>query len=199
MTIMSWTQRIIEATGARPEPRDIDWKPVEAELSTTLPPDYRELWSLLGGGYYSGFLWLLQPCSDAATEGLFYSWRWDRVFHPEYAGLYAPYDLYGGPGRPGLLGWGRDQTEGEYYWLADAETDPAAWPVVARTDGAEPWHRYDMSMSEFIYHLLTDHDFKPFTVAATTARPFLLPEGVQITTVKEWNAWANRTDGTPTP
>lgn len=56
-----------------------------------------------------------------------------------------------------------------------------------------------MSMSEFIYRMLTDHDFEPFTVAATTARPFVLPEGVQITTAAEWNAWANRTDdGGPT-
>ncbi|WP_426513263.1 SMI1/KNR4 family protein [Dactylosporangium sp. McL0621] len=198
MTIMSWRQRIIEVTGARPEPRDIDWTPVEAELGTTLPPDYRELCSLLGDGYYSGFLRLLQPRGEAAaTDGLLYSFRWNRR-HPEYAGLYAPYDLYGGPGQPGLLGWGSDQTEGDYYWLADAEVDPAAWPVVARKDGIEPWHRYDMSMSEFIHHMLTDHGFEPFTVAATTARPFLLPEGVQIATVEEWNAWANRTDGSPT-
>jgi hypothetical protein len=63
--------------------------------------------------------------------------------------------------------------------------------VVARRGGIDPWHRYDMSMSEFIYRMLTDHDFEPFTVADTTARPFLLPEGVQITTADEWNAWAN--------
>lgn len=192
---MSWTQRIIEVTGARPDPRDIDWTPVGAELGTTLPPDYRELCSLLGDGYDSGFLRILQPLGDAATDGLLYFWRWNR--DPKYARLYTPYDLYGGPGRPGLLAWGDDQTEGQYYWFADAETDPAAWPVVARKDGADPWHRYDVSMSEFIYHMLTDHDFMPFTVAATTVRPFLLPEGVQITTVEEWNALANRTDGSP--
>ncbi|GIH20575.1 SMI1/KNR4 family protein [Rugosimonospora africana] len=194
---MSWIQRIIEVTGARPERRDIDWAPVEAELGTTLPADYRELCSLLGGGYYSGFLRLLQPRREAAaTDGLLYSFRSNRR-HPEYAGLYAPYDLYGGPGRAGLLHWGSDQTEGDYYWLADARVDPAAWPVVARKDGIEPWNRYDLSMSEFVYHMLTDHDFEPFTVAATTARPFMLPEGVQISTAEEWNAWANRTDGGP--
>ena len=56
---MSWTQRIIEVTGARPDPRDIDWSPIEAELGTALPSDYRELCSLLGGGYFSGFLRIL--------------------------------------------------------------------------------------------------------------------------------------------
>ncbi|WP_203863152.1 SMI1/KNR4 family protein, partial [Plantactinospora mayteni] len=170
-------------TGVRPEQRDIDWTPVEAELGTRLPTDYRELCSMLGGGSYSGFLRLLKPDgAAAATDGLLYSWRWHQ-HHPEYAGLYTPYDLYGGPERQGLLCWGDDETEGEYYWLADAGTDPATWPVVARKDGIEPWYRYDMSMSEFIYHMLTDPDFKPFTVAATTVRPFVLPEGVQITTV----------------
>jgi hypothetical protein len=198
MTIMSWTQRIIEVTGARSEPREIDWARVGAELGTALPSDYRELCSLFGGGFYSAFLRLLQPVVDvAATDGLLYSWRWNRN-HPQYAHLYAPYDLYGGPDRPGLLHWGADQTEGDYYWLADAATDPTAWPVVARKDGIEPWHRYDMSVSEFIYRMLTDHDFKPFTVADTTAKPFLLPEGVWITTAEEWNAWANPTDDSPT-
>ena len=65
---------------------------------------------------------LLQPRGEAAaTDGLLYSFRWNRR-HPEYAGLYAPYDLYGGAGQPGLLVWGSDQTEGDYYWLADAES-----------------------------------------------------------------------------
>ncbi|MEV6843619.1 hypothetical protein [Actinoplanes sp. NPDC051411] len=183
---MSWTQRIIESTGATPRPRDIDLAPIEGELGTALPADYRELCSSLGGALYNGYLSVLQPVGD--VDSLLY---WLRVVRGN-AGLYRPHVPYGGPGQPGLLQWGTDQTEGEYYWLADAGADPDSWPVVARKDGVDPWHRYEMTMSEFTFRMLTDRDFTPFTVAGWSERPFVIPEGVEINTAEEWNAWANR-------
>ena len=196
MTIMSWTQRIIEATGARPENRKIDWAPVEAALGTPLPADYRELCESFPGARYSGYLWLHEPTESPFPEGLLYSWRW-HLRHPQHTHLYEPYPLYGGPGRPGLLRWGNDQTEGEYYWLADATADPASWPLVARRDGIEPWHEYRIGMSELIHRMLTDHDFTPFTVAHTTTTPFILPETEDITTAEQWNARAHGTGDGP--
>ncbi|MDO3700264.1 hypothetical protein Q3W71_01030 [Micromonospora sp. C28SCA-DRY-2] len=44
----------------------------------------------------------------------------------------------------GLIQWGGDQTEGEYYWLAERAVEPDRWPVVARWDATEPWHQLDM-------------------------------------------------------
>ncbi|MEU4564278.1 hypothetical protein AB0F72_38345 [Actinoplanes sp. NPDC023936] len=81
-------------------------------------------------------------------------------------------------------------TEGEYYWLADARVDPYTWPVVARKDSLEPWHRYDIGVAEFLHRMLTEHDFTPFTVAGTVSTLFVLPEGVTITSPEEWNFWA---------
>jgi hypothetical protein len=192
---MSWTERITDATGSRPQPRDIDLAPVEAELGTALPGDYRELCSLFGRGLYSGFVQIMQPGGAGDVDSINSWWRSGRravETLPGGAGLYQPYELYADPGRPGLLCWGGDQTEGEYYWLADAGADPNTWPVCARNDADDPWHRYEMTRSESHFRMLTDPDFTPFSVAGTTARPFILPEGVQITTVEEWNAWANR-------
>jgi hypothetical protein len=112
---------------------------------------------------------------------------------PGIARLFEPYPLYGGPGQAGLLQWGSDETEGQYYWLADAGVDPLQWPIVARKSGIDPWRRYDISLAEFVYRVLTDHDFKPFSVAYATTTPFILPPGVTISSEEEWNAWAHRT------
>lgn len=90
-------------------------------MSARLPRAVLAAWRRL----YSGFLWLLQPRDEAATDGLVHFWRGQQR-HPEYARLYTPYDLYEGPGRPGLLHWGADHTEGEYHWFPVAEVDPAA-------------------------------------------------------------------------
>lgn len=63
-------------------------------------------------------------------------------------------------------------TEASYYWLADVSKDSEEWPVVARTDPLEEWHRFDMGPSEFICRVLTDGEFRPFSIVRNVARPF---------------------------
>ncbi|MEU8239141.1 hypothetical protein AB0C07_12915 [Actinoplanes missouriensis] len=183
---MSWVERIAEVTRARPDRRDIAWAPVDAELGAAVPSDFRELCALFGDRYFNGFLRLMSP---TAEDGVLYWFRTHRR-NSRYDHLYAPYEMYRGPDQPGLLRWGDDMTEGEYYWLADARVDPGRWPVVARRDGLEPWHRYEIGVAEFLHRMLTDDGFTPFTVAGTASRSFVLPEGVMITSAEEWNFWA---------
>lgn len=63
-------------------------------------------------------------------------------------------------------------TEASYCWLADTSKRPEEWPIVARTDPLEEWHQFDMTTSEFIYRVLTDRDFRPFSIARKVERPF---------------------------
>ncbi|MEU4564277.1 hypothetical protein AB0F72_38340 [Actinoplanes sp. NPDC023936] len=92
---MSWVQRIVEVTRARPEPRDIAWAPVDSELGVAVPPDFRELCALFGGGYFNGFLRLLTP---TAVDSVLYWFRMHRK-NPQFDHLYAPYGMYHGPAR----------------------------------------------------------------------------------------------------
>lgn len=194
---MTWIDRIVEATGASPEPRDIDWTPLQWSLGTSLPADFRELNELFGKAQYSGYLSLLWPVGESSSSLLGY-WRIRResvAEEPASMRAYEPYGLYGGPGTRGLLQWGLDQTEGRYYWLADTAQDPADWPVVAQEDPMEPWHRYEMGTSEFVYRVMTDGSFVPFSVAALAPRPSILAEGESIDTDGQWQARAQNTDG----
>ncbi|OSP43139.1 hypothetical protein B7767_11790 [Streptomyces sp. 13-12-16] len=46
-------------------------------------------------------------------------------------------------------------------------------PIVARTSPLEDWHRFDgVSTSEFIHRILTDREFRPFSMARKVGRPF---------------------------
>ncbi|MFE0653962.1 hypothetical protein ACFVZH_35935 [Streptomyces sp. NPDC059534] len=91
----------------------------------------------------------------------------------DYKRLYAPYRLYQ-PGQVGLIPWGFSQTEGEYYWLTGGE-EPSKWPIVTRGRGYREWHQVDMSTPEFIYRVVADPQFEPFSIAAVVPEPFFAP------------------------
>ncbi|MEV0156086.1 hypothetical protein AB0H57_20470 [Micromonospora sp. NPDC050686] len=91
------------------------------------------------------------------------------------AQIYEPYGVYGPETGPGLVPWGLDETEGDYYWLVDRSVEPERWPVVARQAFDEPWRQFDISTAEFVYRTIADPKFKPFTVADPPRLPFYLP------------------------
>ncbi|MEV0716859.1 hypothetical protein [Asanoa sp. NPDC050611] len=75
----------------------------------------------------------------------------------------------------GLVQWGWDQREGEYYWLVNRLVNPDRWPVIARSEGGQPWDLFDMSTAEVVYRVVADPQFKPYTVANPPRRSFYLP------------------------
>ncbi|MGC4747629.1 hypothetical protein ACLQ28_18535 [Micromonospora sp. DT201] len=78
-----------------------------------------------------------------------------------------------------------------FFWLADRSVDADQWPVIARKDPLESWHRFDVSTTEFVYRLLADPEFTPFTVADPPRRAFYLPAGQTISSAEEWDALAS--------
>jgi hypothetical protein len=166
--MLLWVDRLVAITGWQQEPEEIDWGP----------------------GSFSAYL---EVHGGPASDGLLETWRVYQAMSarpPGVARMLAPYGLYGGPGTAGLILWGSDQQEGEYYWLADSSVNPAEWPVIARTDATAEWYRFDMGVSEFTYRLVADPEFEPFTVAHTTGKPFYLPAGQTISSLEEWQAIA---------
>ncbi|WP_247663086.1 hypothetical protein [Micromonospora sp. U21] len=188
---MNWTDRIVDATGWRQEPIDGDGGDVESELGATLPTDYQELCRRFGPGSFSAYLYVLPPTAEQGSTSLLGTWqryRQDNRQGDMIEQFLAPYGLYEPDRGPGLIRWASDQTEGEYFWLADRSADVDRWPVIARKDPLESWHRFDVSTTEFVYRLLADPEFKPFTVADPPGRAFFLPAGQTISSAEEWDA-----------
>ncbi|MEH0935836.1 hypothetical protein [Micromonospora psammae] len=188
---LPWIDRIVEVTGWRQDPEEADWEQVEAGLGVALPTDFKELCRRFVPGAFYGYLDLLRPTDDHNAQPLLRTWAFCRQYAHEHgsSGLWAPYDMYGLGEGPGLIQWGGDQREGEYYWLADRSTESDRWPVVARTEGGEPWHRFDMSTAEFVHRLIADPQFTPFTVADPSRRAFYLPYwGPFPVNAEDWDA-----------
>jgi hypothetical protein len=168
---VSWVQRIVDAVGPPEMASMIDWAAAEEGIGTRLPADYKELFTVFGEGEFSGYLDLYPPVESATASiaSWLRSMRRAAETIPNAREGYAPYGLFA-PGVTGLLPWGGSVQADEFCWLVDGG-DPDAWPVVARTH-SEGWQRYSMTMSEFVYRVLTDVGFEDFTVADTVDPPY---------------------------
>ncbi|MFE1437331.1 SMI1/KNR4 family protein [Streptomyces sp. NPDC058739] len=161
-----WVQRLIELTGWEPLGIPGDWAAIEGELSVPLPEDYKKLYEAFGGGVFSDSLHFLAR-GEGDSFDLMTQWRaWLSADQDSKYGTVSavdPHAIYP-PGGKGLVPWGTTEWADGYFWLVDAE-HPGEYPVLARSDDGDTWHRYDMSTSEFLYRILADTDFEPFGIA----------------------------------
>ncbi|MFD4582553.1 hypothetical protein ACFWOY_10010 [Streptomyces sp. NPDC058423] len=171
-----WVERIAEATNWEPLALELPWGSVEEDLGTPLPEDYKRLVEAFGKGEFSEFMNVL--CVDATGQ-----FDLTRIWHkyldasPEDGPdpVFTPYQIYR-PGRRGLIPWAFGEMECNYFWLASAEEDPATWPIVTQGD-PYPWHEVNMSTSEFVYRVLADPEFEPFSIARLFPQPDFYPMG----------------------
>ncbi|MFI2352578.1 hypothetical protein ACH492_37465 [Streptomyces sp. NPDC019443] len=146
-------------------------------MNTPLPADFRELHRRFPGwGAFSDHVLVLEAEGGAESvlanyESLLRSVRGN----PDNRRIYEPFGILGANDESkgtGLVQWGYSFIEEEYYWLVDASQDPSTWPVVARVDPLEPFQRFDLTASQFLYRVLTEAEFSPFSVAATIETPY---------------------------
>lgn len=162
----TWAQRVIELTGWEPLGISADWAAIERELGVPLLADYKELCEAFGGGTFSDSVGFL-ACDEGDSFDLLTRWRVslsvDRDSGLGSVSAVDPHAVYA-PGGTGLVVWGSTEWADEYCWLIDAER-PGEYPVLARSHDGGPWHRYDMSTSEFLHRVLADAGFRPFGIA----------------------------------
>jgi hypothetical protein len=169
-----WIDRLVEVTHWEPRQADMSWVETEERLGVSLPGDYKRLAAVFGKGLFSDFLQILSVAPGGAFD-LAATWQGFSADAPVEGDdpLYAPYRIYR-PGHVGLIPWGFGQTECEYYWLASGK--PAdEWPVVTRGRGYREWRQLDMSTPEFIYRVVADAAFAPFSIATIVPEPFFTP------------------------
>ncbi|MEU2507556.1 hypothetical protein ABZ621_22995 [Streptomyces sp. NPDC007863] len=170
----TWLGGVLAATGrSLGGPRHaVDWAAVEDRLGTALPVDYKQLAEVFGEGAFDGYLRLYVPGSDGSGPG----GRGSGGSGSDLAGnafrladharvhggtLWEPYEVYPAPG--GLLPWGDTEQADTFYWLTEGR-DPDRWPIVAVEDDYDSWVRFDGTITEFLYRLLTDRHH-PFSTA----------------------------------
>jgi hypothetical protein len=171
---MQWVDRLRDATSWQASRWECDWGAVESALGATLPGDYKELCDIFGPGYFSRYI---QVAPGLGQESIVY-WRKvnKELFEANPAGqelTFSPYKPCGIDGPNGLLTWGTSETGGYFFWLVDVALDPDRWPIIARYDMSldQEWDRYEMSLSEFVYRVIADPEFKPYTVARPEQPP----------------------------
>ncbi|MFB7651477.1 MULTISPECIES: hypothetical protein [unclassified Streptomyces] len=174
---MEWVDRLVAVTGGSAEPGDPDWSGTESALGTPLPADFKELRRRFAPwGAFSDHVLVLEAQGDTESlllnhESLLRSVRGN----PENRRVFESFGVLGADAEhkgSGLVQWGYSFIEEEYYWLADTSQEPSSWPVVARADPLEPFQRFGMTASEFVYRVLTEEHFSPFSVAATVGTPY---------------------------
>ncbi|MET9383188.1 SMI1/KNR4 family protein [Streptomyces sp. NPDC002928] len=170
---MEWVSRVLETVAQDNLHLEIDWNAIEHELGTRLPDDFKELAESIGVGEFSEYLYVdtSDKLDDFSVLGDLASIRRALERRPVAVRVYEPYQIFT-PGEVGLLPWGRAVQEGvEFYWLAGGE-NPSQWPILARLDPSEEWYRFDMTVSEFVFRMLTgDEKVSPFRIPEVMGPP----------------------------
>lgn len=168
-----WAQRIGELVGRVDSSFVVDRSEIEARLQVSLPDDYFELATRFGEGVFCQFIFVYDGRADSG-DGLLTMWRhlWATFGRGDAGGdgALSPYLIFE-PGEAGLIPWGGTDVGDIYFWYATPGVDPSSWPVVVKaSDGLDDtlengMARFEMSASEFLWHVLADPEFTPFGIS----------------------------------
>lgn len=150
------------------EPFKGPWKPIEDELGTQLPQDYKDFTRIYGSGYFMQFLGVDIPNTHNPNTRL----EWQvRLVCKGFAELNEerPYPFWPDPG--GLLPFGGTDNGDYLFWLPRGA--PEAWGVVVWDRGGlegQAFETFDCDLTDFLAGLATGRihpeafpeDFWPF-------------------------------------
>lgn len=145
-------ERLMEVLPPPARPFDVyagPWEPIEAELGTPLPQDYKDFVRVYGCGQILEFFGLYVPKSRNPNVRL-------SSILPEVAEAFSrdedlPYPLWPAPG--GLVAIGQSDN-GDYLFLrrGDRSID---WGVIVWDRGLSGWEPFDCSITDFIAGVVT--------------------------------------------
>jgi hypothetical protein len=130
-----------------------DWDAAEAQLSTVLPEDYKELINTYGGGFIDGYLLLLEPgCPNDVYDQLKINAEREEANDALWQFTEKPSELQAEGSR--LVCWATTDN-GEYlYWLVRPGDDPDARPLLINDESGEEWEWYDTTVTRFLSAVL---------------------------------------------
>ncbi|MCZ4100691.1 hypothetical protein [Streptomyces sp. H39-C1] len=145
-------QRLLQFLPPPPEGGDmVDWDQVHANFGWRLPNDYRDFVAVYGMGAISDSLGIATPPFAG----------YPCVDHLVYERSYPPSD--------NLLRWGTNEGGDDFLWRC-TDADPNHWTVAVLTR-SQSWHDYDLSMVDFLVHLVSGHITPPLNAQLTIDPP----------------------------
>ncbi|OAB34382.1 SMI1/KNR4 family protein [Paenibacillus glacialis] len=130
------------------------WETFIKILGTELPSDYKKFIRTYGTGGIDNFIWILTPFDQ--DENINFLRRKEEI-----SGAYMQskqefpknfkHDVF--PASGGILPWAFTDNGDELYWLTEGEPDQ--WKVVVYETRSSDYHIYSLTMTEFIYKVLT--------------------------------------------
>lgn len=180
MTIENLKQQV-PVPGGPFEAFEGPWEPIEAELGTSLPQDYKDFARLYGSGYFMEFLGIYIPRTTNPNT------RFERnvplisrMFREVAAqdGEEFPYGFWPTPG--GLVSLGATDNGDMLFWRAQGP--PETWRIVIWDGGFQSFETVDCDLTDFLAGLATgeiqpeafpgdllvcDHLFQPNTAMET--------------------------------
>jgi hypothetical protein len=128
------------------------WGPIEAELGTPLPQDYKDFVRIYGHGYFMQFLGVTVPRSSNGNTRL-------EKQVPLVSKIFAefdppddrPYPMWPTPG--GLIPFGATDNGDYLFWLSRGP--PEDWPVVVWDRGLGKYELLECSLTGFLAGLAT--------------------------------------------
>ena len=125
------------------------WEPIEAELGTALPQDYKDFVRTYGSGYFMQFLGINVPRSENPNV------RFESQVPVICSGFLddedLPYPLW--PNEDGLLPFGGTDNGDELFWLTRGPPD--TWKVVVWDRGLGGFEVFDRRLTDFLAGLAT--------------------------------------------
>lgn len=153
---MNWVMRIAEAVGWHPLELDVSWSELEERLGSPLPADFKQFCEAFGRGGFCDELFVHSTDGGASLEVLDELAQLRHLVESVPFVNFDPYELYGAR-ESGVIPWGRVTAGHSFYWLA-GPGDPDEWPIMLNAETGE-WERFDLSMSEFVFRMLTEKGF----------------------------------------
>lgn len=120
------------------------WEPIETEIGTTLPQDYKEFARLYGQGYFMEFLGIDIPRSQNPNVRLEFKVR--AVCSTLLALDELTYPLWPSPG--GLLPFGQTDNGDYLFWLTHGA--PADWGVVVWDRAFGAFEPLECDLTDFL-------------------------------------------------
>jgi len=125
------------------------WEPIEAELGTALPPDYKDLVRVYGSGYYMDFFVILVPRCAKLFKRL--ETQVPSICANFFDRDELAYPLW--PDRGGLVPFGATENGDLLFWLPRGA--PEDWGVVVWDSGLWKFEAFDCDVTSFIAGLAT--------------------------------------------
>ncbi|MFJ8675469.1 SMI1/KNR4 family protein [Streptomyces sp. NPDC093589] len=146
--------RLVETLGASESSAPKAWGPVEADLGTSLPDDYKELIDRMGGGRIEEYMYILEPdCPNGHYELVHHAREREESYEVLWMIEDKPPELE--VEGSGIIPWATTDNGEFLFWRTLPGQRPDQWTVILNEARGDRWEHYEMNCTDFLLATLT--------------------------------------------